>query len=293
VGRSSGLTLTATAATISAYAGATGASTSPMANPADHPRVLPAVVTTELRALNSGQRGPLPVQGLDGNTISVSPSVGASALPRVGGDALMVDLALLSRIQVGPGIPDVTDEVWLGPHAPADTLARLRTAGLDPTGVQRSSTVLARLQRSAPALADDFLFVATIAALLIAAASTLGALGAITRERATELASLELAGVPRRALVRSLALESWILILTSLCGAVAGAVAAALAVPSLPELASASLAPLQYGLPAGAIGAVTLGVVGAVALASAVVGAVLVRRMSPALLRAVPDDLSA
>ncbi|MGH2914689.1 MAG: ABC transporter permease [Solirubrobacteraceae bacterium] len=292
-GQSVGLALTATAAAIGNEAGATGALTAPMASPADHPLVLPAVVTSQVQSSNGGTARPEPTQGLDGATISVRPVATSSALPRVGDNAVMVDLALLARTQTGPAIPDATDQVWLGPHAPADALAKLRAAGLTPTGVQLSSAVFSRLQRSGPALADDFLLIAAIAALLIAAASTLGALGATTRQRATELASLEVAGVPRPALIRSLGVEALILMIAALAGAGAGALAAAMAVPSLPELAAATLAPLQYALPWAVIGAVTLAVIATVAFAAGAVSTVLVREMSPGLLRSVPDDLSA
>jgi hypothetical protein len=289
-GQAQGLTLTATAAAIGADAGATGSLTSPMVSPADHPLVLPGVATSELESANAEVVGPLPAEGLDGNPISVHPVVVASALPRVGADAVMVDLGLLSDAQVAPTSPDTTDEVWLGPRAPADALARLRAAGLTLISVQRSSTVWAALQRSAPALADDFLLAATIAALIVAAASTLGALGAATRERATELVSLQVAGVPRSVLVRSLGIESAILMLTAMCGVGVGALAAVIAAPSLPELASASLAPLRYGLPASVIAAILAAVVIAVSLVAGAVTAVLVRRMSPALLRIAADE---
>lgn len=291
-GQKAGLMLTVTPAAIAAEAGATGLFTAPMASPADHPLVLPGVPTTEQESIDSEQGGLEPTQGLDGSTISARPVARASALPRVGANALMVDLSLLSRLQVGPTIPAATDEVWLGANAPADALARLRSAGLRPTGVERSATLFSQLQHAGPALADDFLLLAMVAALLVAAASTLAALGATTRMRATELSSLEVAGVPRLALVRSLGVESSILIITALGGAVAGVLAAVIAVPSLPEMTSASLAPLQYGLPWGVLGAVTLAVVAAVALVAAAVTAVLFRRMSPILLRTVPDDLS-
>jgi hypothetical protein len=290
-GQARGITLTASAGAIGADAGAAGTTTAPMASPADHPRLLPAVVTSELKSLNGDTGGKLPTQGLDGDTVDLRPAVSASALPRVGTDAAMVDLGLLSRVQTNPTSPETSDEVWLGPAAPADAIARLRGAGLKPTAVQRSSTVFAALQRSAPALADDFLLVATVAALLIAAASTLGALGATTRQRATELMSLEVAeGVPRRTLVRSLGIESAILVLTALCGAAVGTLAAAIAVPSLPELTSTSFTPLHHELPVGVIAAVVVVVVAAVALAAAMITSVLLRRMSPALLRTLPDD---
>ncbi len=288
--RAGGLTLTVTPGAIAADAGVAGTTSAPMASPADHPRVLPGVVTSELASLNGATGGPVPTQGLDGDTIDVRPAVSASALPRVGANAAMVDLGLLSRVQTGPTSPDTTDEVWLGPDAPDDALARLRAAGLKPAVVQRSSTVFTTLQRSAPALADDFLLVATVAALLVAAASTLGALGATTRQRATELMSLEVTGVSRPALVRSLAIETGVLLITALSGAVVGTVAAAVAGPSLPELSSATFAPVHHDLPVEVIAVVVVVVLAAVALAATVITSIILRRMSPTLLRTLPDD---
>jgi putative ABC transport system permease protein len=290
--RGDGLTLSIGATALADAANATGSLMAPMASPADHPRVLPGVATTELENLNLQGSGPINTDGLDGSSVGVRPVASASALPRIGADGMLVDLTLLSRAQVHPTSPFVAEEVWLGPHAPGTAVARLRAAGLTITGVARSSTIFNRLQGSGPALADDFLLVATIAALLVAMASTLGALGATTRERATELASLEVAGVPRTTLVLSLGLEAAILLLTAVCGVGGGVLAAVLAVPSLPELASATLSPLRYALPAGLIAAVALAVILAVALAAAAVDGTLVRRISPILLRTAPDDVS-
>lgn len=287
-----GLTFSATADAIGVNSGATGSLTPPMVSPADHPRVLPDVATSGFLSLNP-EPGPVSVQGLDGNAVNLRLAATTSALPQVGRYALMVDLGFLSDAQIGPTGPYATDEVWLGPDAPADALNRLRGAGLTPVSVQRASGLFGRLQQSGPAFADDFLLIATIAALLVAVASTLSTLGVTTRERATELASLEVAGVPRPVLVRSLALETVILILTAVCGAGAGALAAAMAVSSLPVLSTSTFAPLSYGLPAGVLAAVTLVVLAAVALTSAVVTGVVLRRMSPALLRTVPDDITA
>ncbi len=287
-----GLTFTASAAAIAADSGASGTSTAPMVSVADRPRTIPGVATAELEQINSSGSGPLPTEGLDGDPIGIAATASATALPRVGADALLVDLPLLARAQVGPTSPYITDEVWLGSRTPAHVLARLRAAGLHPTAVASSAQVFAALQRTAPALADDFLLFAAIAALLVAAASTLGALGATTRERATELTSLHVAGVGRPALARALGLETVILLLTAVCGAGAGVLAARLAVPSLPELVTAQLAPLSDALPPLPIVIVSLTVIAAVALASSAVGAVLFARMSPALLRTAPDDVS-
>jgi hypothetical protein len=103
---------------------------------------------------------------------------------------------------------------------------------------------------------------------------------------------LEVTGVARRALVRSLALEYAILIVTALSGVGAGVAAALIAIPSLPELSSASLAPLRYGLPVPVLAAVAGAAIAVVALAAAAAAAALLRHMSPALLPMAPDDLS-
>jgi hypothetical protein len=262
-----------------------------MVSLADHPAILPGAVTSNVQSLNGNAalREPVPTQGLDGNSVSVSPTVTASALPRLGSYAVMVDLDLLGRAQVSPTSTFASDQVWLGPSAPKGVLARLQAAGLRVDSVQRASALFRQMERSGPALADDFLLLATVAALLVAAASTLGALGATTRQRATELTALEVGGVSRRVLARSLAVESGILAGTALFGAGAGVLAALMAIPSLPELATPSVIPLQYGLPGILIAAVSASVIGAVLAASIAMSVILIRRMSPSLLRTAPN----
>ena len=293
-GSASGLLLSIPASAAAGYAGATGTATPPMAAVADSPVVLPGAVTSEVASLNGAALagGEVPTQGLDGNTLNVSTAVSSTALPGVGSNAVMVDLDLLSRGQVDPTARFATDQVWLGPAAPPNVLARLRSAGLQVDTLQRASTVFAQAERSGPALADDFLLVATAAALLVAAASTLSALGMTTRQRATELTVLEVAGVRRRMLVRALGVETVVLVATTLFGAAAGVIAAIMAVPSLPELAAPSVIPLHYGLPAGLVAGVSAAVVAVVVAVSAVMALIVVRRMSPSLLRTAGDGLT-
>ncbi len=238
------LTLTIPMSVVGSYVG-------PAASPNDRPAALPGAVTSTVESLNGGAtaHAPVPSQGLDGNTLNVNPVVTASALPRVGTNAVMVDLDLLSRFQEQPTTPYTSDEVWLGRDAPRDGLARLQGEGLRIDSVQTASAAIRQFDRSGPALADDFLLVATIVALLAAAASILGALGATTRQRATELTALEVGGIHRRVLARSLAIESLVLVATALFGVAAGVLAAVMAIPSLPELGSPSVVPLQYALP--------------------------------------------
>jgi putative ABC transport system permease protein len=283
----SGLAVTIPVSVIGSYNG-------PLASPNDRPAVLPGAVTSTVESLNGGAtpRAPVPSQGLDGNTLNVSPVVTASALPRVGTNAVMVDLDLLSRFQESETTPYTSDEVWLGPAAPRDALARLEAAGLRVDTVQTASAAVKQFDRSGPALADDFLLVATIVALLAAAASVLGALGATTRQRATELTALEIGGIHRRVLARSLAIESLVLAATALFGVAAGVLAAVMAIPSLPELGTPAVIPLQYGLPGGLLAIVSAAAVLAVLLATATVALILLRRMSPLLLRSAPNDTS-
>jgi hypothetical protein len=290
----SGLLMSIPASAAAGNAGAIGSATPPMAAVADSPLVLPGVVTSDVASLNGAalSGGQVPAQGLDGNTLQVSSAATTSALPAVGTDAVMVDLGLLSRSQVDATAHIATDQVWLGPSAPANVLARLRSAGLRVDAVRRASTVFAEAQGSGPALADDFLLVATAAALLVAAASTLSALGTTIRQRATELTALEVAGVRRRMLIGALGVETAVLVATTLFGAAAGVVAAIMAVPSLPELSGTSVIPLHYGLPALLVAGVTAAVVCVVVAVSATMGFIVVRRMSPSLLRTAGDGLT-
>ena len=285
------LTLEIPASAAAADVGATSA-IPPMVSVADVPQVLPAVATSEVEALNggSGVNSAVPVQGLDGNTLDVTPVATVSALPRLGSDAVMVDLDLLSRFQSSANSLNTSDQVWLGPDAPRDAIKRLEAAGLRPGPIQRASVALTQAQRSAPALADDFLLVATVAALLAAAAATLGTLGTAMRQRATELAAFEVAGVSRRSLTASLAVEAVVLVVTTAFGIGAGVLAAAMAVPALPELAGGAPIPLQYGLPGGLLAAVCGAVLAVVLISCAAMAALVVTRATPSLLRTAADD---
>jgi hypothetical protein len=264
-----------------------------MASLAGQPSVLPAVAGARAQSLGvgAGQQDTLSEQGLDGNTISVRAAVAAASLPRIGPDGVIVDLGTLERAQVGPTFPSTTEEVWLGPQAPPDAVSRLRRAGLDIAQVQRSSTLISEARHTGPALAYDFMLLATLVALLVAAVGTFSVLAAGGRQRATEMVALEVTGVRRGSLARSLAIEAAILALTALFGVAAGAISAAIVLPSLPQLAGATDAPLSYALPVPLILLVALGAVLVVVLATAVAARGILASMSPSLLRTASDDV--
>ena len=115
--------------------------------------------------------------------------------------------------------------MWLGPRAPANAVSRLRAAGLHIDGCERSSTLISQAEHTGPALAYDFMLLATLVALLVAAVGTFSVLAAGGRQRATEMVALEVTGVRRGILARSLAIEAGILALTALFGVAAGAAA--------------------------------------------------------------------
>jgi putative ABC transport system permease protein len=264
-----------------------------MASLAGQPSSLPAVAgrRAESLAVGGGQQGTLPEQGLDGNTITVRPVVAAVSLPRIGSGGVIVDLGTLERAQTGPTFPETSEQVWLGPQAPPNAVSRLRTAGLHIDRVQRSSTLIGQARHTGPALAYDFMLLATIVALLVAAVGTFSVHAAGGRQRATEMVALEVTGVRRPILARSLAIEAGILALTALFGVAAGAASAAIALPSLPQLATPTEAPLSYALPVAVILAVALGAVLVVLAATALAARGILTSMSPSLLRTAPDDL--
>jgi hypothetical protein len=270
------------------YKGASSA----MASLAGPPSVLPAIAGSRAQRLAAGgQQGTLPVQGLDGYNITTRPVVAAASLPRIGPGGVIVDLGMLERAQAAPTFPETSEQVWLGPQAPPNAVSRLRAAGLHIHQVQRSSTLISQAQHTGPSLAYDFMLLATLVALLVAALGTFSMLTAGGRQRATEMFALEVTGVPRAILARSLAIEGGILALTALFGVAAGAGAAAIALPSLPQLAAPTDAPLSYALPVSLILAVALGAVLVVMVAIALAARGILTSMSPSLLRAAADDV--
>jgi putative ABC transport system permease protein len=252
--------------------------------------VLPAVAGSV--AVGGGAQGNVAAQGLDGYNITVRPAIAAASLPRVGPNGVIVDLGTLERAQAGPTFPETSEEVWLGPQAPPNAVNRLRMAGLHIDRVQRSSTLIGQAQHTGPAVAYDFMLLATLVALLVAAVGTFSALAAGGRQRATEMVALEVTGVRRTILARSLSIEGGILALTALFGVAAGVGTAAIALPSLPQLAAPTGAPLSYALPVSLLLAVATGAVLVVMITTALAARDILTSMSPTLLRNGADDVN-
>jgi ABC-type antimicrobial peptide transport system permease subunit len=157
--------------------------------------------------------------------------------------------------------------------------------------VQHSSTLISQGDHTGPAFAYDFMLLATLVALLVAAVGTFSVLAAGGRQRAAEMVALEVTGVRRKTIARSLAIEAGILVLTALFGVAAGAGTAAIVLPSLPQLAAPTDAPLSYALSAPLLLAAAAGAVLVVMVATALAARGILTSMSPILLRTAADDV--
>ncbi|MGH9292364.1 MAG: FtsX-like permease family protein [Acidimicrobiales bacterium] len=263
----------------------TSSGSGPAIEPTDVPVLLPAVVTDEVVAANSGSGTPgstfFPAENLDGATITVDGKIQVRSLPRAGTDAVLVDLSLAELLQTGPGIY-ATDEVWISPSASAaqasQVVSRLKADGVRVLSHDSAGALERQLNRAGPSLAFILFLVAGCAAALLAAGSLLFAVASSARRRSIELVALGAAGVPSRKLVGALVGELSIVTATGLAaGVVAGIVAAGFALPAVPEFSGLLPGPsLGYGVPAGYIVAV-LAAVAVLFLVALAVGVVAVR----------------
>jgi putative ABC transport system permease protein len=224
--------------------------------PADVPSELPAVVTpTSLIGSGSG----LLLAGLDGSTVKGRAIGQVPALPRLGDDATLVDLDMAERLMSGPFVNDTT-EVWVSDAAPANIVPLLGAQGISVVGVDTTSGREKASIHGGVELAYTLFFLSAIAAAVLAVGATAFAVTAGARQRQGELAALRAVGVPAASLRRSLEAEMGLTLGTGmLLGAVAGIVAAVVALKSVPEFVVLGPSPpVELGLPVSLL-VVTLG----------------------------------
>jgi putative ABC transport system permease protein len=241
--------------------------------PADIPTPLPAVVT-----------GPgATAVGLDGATIAVRPVTTVPVLPVIGKDngAVMVDLPYVERLQSGPML-DVTPEVWLAPGPDQQIIRRLRGDGIAVVDVRSMAATVTALSKSGVSLAFALFLLAAIAATVLAVGSTIFTVSVTARRRLVELASLRAVGIETKTLRRSLVLEQLLVLGVGLiAGAVAGLIATAVALPSIPEdFAVGPAPPLDFGLPLAAVGLILLAASGSLWITVVVAARLVVGRAS-------------
>jgi putative ABC transport system permease protein len=200
--------------------------------------------------------------GLDGATISLQPFANVDALPGVGSNgASMVDLRLAELMQNGPMLY-TTEQVWLAPGAPNSIVARLKAAGVTVTSEHTAAQRDGVLSRTGISLAYTFFLLAAVMAAVLAVASTAFVLVAAARRRVGELSALQAVGVSRTVLRRAMLMEQFAVVAVGIImGIVAGALAVAAALHSIPEFISVGAGPpLDFGLPFGDFAVVVLAV---------------------------------
>ncbi|MGH8987256.1 MAG: FtsX-like permease family protein, partial [Acidimicrobiales bacterium] len=217
--------------------------------PADVPRALPAVVTPTSQSTASGDSGPL-VVGLDGSTLLGHRVADVPALPGVGTDAVLVDLQT-AELYLTDGFMTDTPEVWLSRRAPPSVESALQRHGVRVVGVATAAGAVARLARSGMNLAYLLYLLAAVAAALLVVSATAFTLSSAARRRQGELSALRAVGVGIVALRRAMwAEQALVLGAGILVGVISGAVAAAVAIRSVPEFVVKEPGlPLQLGLP--------------------------------------------
>jgi hypothetical protein len=162
----------------------------------DMPVPLPVVMSKPSLPVGGG------VTGLDRGRYDAVLAGRARLLPRVGSNGLFMDLEYLDRSSLVQS-PLTAAEVWLGPAAPPDAVARLRDAGLpvaEVYGVERHERALAGQGSS---LVLWFYLVAAAFAVILALGG-IGLMAAVDhRRRADDLRYLRWQGLSRRDMRRA------------------------------------------------------------------------------------------
>ncbi|MDQ1742197.1 MAG: hypothetical protein QOE23_536, partial [Pseudonocardiales bacterium] len=175
---------------------------------------------------------------------------------------------------------------WLGPHAPADAVERLRAAGLVIEPGASYVNRLHELGRQGPALALRLLVACAIVGSILAVGGTAIAIASTGRRRTFELASLRAVGIRRRTLLGACILEQLLLLGAALVlGVPAGYLAARWALPSVPEFADFTPVTLSYRPALTGIGLFALIFLLLLILTAVLAGRALLRAAAPARLR--------
>ncbi|GAA4744551.1 hypothetical protein GCM10025783_15340 [Amnibacterium soli] len=213
---------------------------------ADLPDPVPALVAGA--GARSGRM--LDVASPDGAAARLVVAGAAPVLPVVLDAGVVVDLRSFRAALPGFAV-DAQWSVWLGPHAPADAVARLRHAGLVIDGEQSLAARNAELARQGPALALLLLAVCAVAGALLAMGGTAVSIAAAVRRRSYEAAALSTVGVRRGQVYRAAILEQLLLLGTAVVvGLPAGVLALVLALPAVPQSADDTPVPLAALPPA-------------------------------------------
>jgi hypothetical protein len=205
----------------------------------DSPEPLPAVAGDDAAGPSAAQGG-VPVgqtTGISGTPTRYSVAREVDAAPRLGTEAVLVDLALALRLSDSAAVGD--HQVWLArddAKAEQALRAELRKADITVRDRESSSALERAYAGDGAVLALRLLLVCGAAAVVVSVGALLVAAYVGRRQRAYEVAALRAVGLRRRTVRSLLVRENLGTVLVALgCGAAAAAVATWAVLPSLPQ----------------------------------------------------------
>ncbi|HST47568.1 FtsX-like permease family protein [Jatrophihabitans sp.] len=252
---------------------------------ADSPRPMPVLASPRGLIPDAASQANLRMSDETGAVVPVAVAGSPAVLPGVLDDGVLIDITGL-RQQLPAFDSEASWSIWLGPHAPADALDRLRAAGLVVEPGASYANRLDELGRQGPALALRLLVVCAIVGSILAVGGTAIAIASTGRRRTFELASLRAVGIRRRTLLGACISEQLLLLGAAvLLGVPAGYLAARWALPSVPEFADITPVSLSYrpALTGIALFALVFGLL--LAGTAVLAGRALLRAAAPARLR--------
>lgn len=205
----------------------------------DSPEPLPAYAGRS-EGSEDASGGELPADqttGIDGRPTRFSTLHRTAYIPRLGSDAVMVDLDLALRLDDSASLGD--REVWLSRDDPSAEAALRSALKKDDITVLRRET-RGQLERvyagDGAVLALRLLLVCGACAVVVAVGALLVAAYVGRRQRAYEVAAMRVVGIRRRT-VRSLLLRENVgtVLVALVCGAAAALVATWVVLPALPQ----------------------------------------------------------
>ena len=252
---------------------------------ATHPAALPALTVGSVAPDPGGND----VHGLDSQEMLVGSVGRVDGLPGADGPTAMVDHGLAEAVAYGT-IPTVEHQVWAAPGAADRVRKALREQGVAVPVERTVPQLVAAFERQGPGLAMRLLLAASVAAAFLALARGVYGLYATRRRRTYEFAALSVLGVSRRTQKATLLLEQAVTLGTgAIAGAAAGMIAAAVAVPRIPQFAIRPITPPITNSPdMGLVLAVVAVSMVAVALASILSSQALFRHLRMEQLREAP-----
>jgi hypothetical protein len=249
------------------------------------PDVLPAVATPGFVRPGVSAN----VSGPDGQQIPVRSVAAAGTLPWAGGAGLIIDRRAARNVGTGIDVRTM-QQVWTVPGAATAIAAKLKQQGVPVVGRQNADAERRHLTRQGPGLALVLMLTEAAAAALLAVGGAILTLYATARRRGYELAALDAAGAPRRALRAALLIEQAVVLgFGSAIGFLTGWIAALLTLRSIPEFAARPIAPpLAYQPSPGPLILVLAVLVALVAAAVVTMSSVILRRARAERLREAP-----